>query len=247
MSTTYIGYSGQNLITETSYDQDKLGAVVYTEKIMVPANISVVTPTLSSTKSINSRTLRAVSVNVSSSGGGFTEVITTYQGDGGVSTLQQDGSNATGEEPIATNRNFNIGMDGAQSIVDFSGGRATLGVDGVVVGTGGALFDSEGGFLYFRKNSQYNFFGVSSYLSPNLLYKRSFSTTTKPDLSAVGRIITPSSDFPSVTSGATWICIGISYTKKGTVYDVTHDFRASDANGWNTYVYGSAVAAPSTS
>lgn len=246
MSATYIGYSGQNLVTETSYEQDKLGAVVYTEKIMVPANISVVTPTLSSSKSINSRTLRAVSVNVSSSGGGFTEVTTTYQGDGGVSTLQQDGSNATGEEPIATNRNFNVGMDGSPSIVDFSGGRATLGTDGLVSGTGGALFDSEGGFLYFRKNAQYNFFGVSSYLSPNLLYKRSFSTTTKPTLTAVGRIVNANSDFPAVTSGATWICIGISYSKKGNVYDVTHDFRASDANGWNEYIYGSPVAAPST-
>jgi len=248
MSATYIGTGvGNNLITETSFEQDKQGVVVYTEKILVPASVSVVTPTLTSTKSINSKTLRAVSVNVVSSGGGFTEITTTYQGDGGTSTLQQDASNATGEEPIATNRNFNVSMDGAPSIVDLSGGRATLGVDGLVTGTGGSLFDSEGGFLYFTKNSKAQFFGVSSYLSPNLLYKRSFSTSTQPVLSSVGKIVTPSADFPAVTAGATWICIGISYTKKGNVYDVTHDFRASDANGWNTYVYGSAVAAPSTS
>lgn len=246
MSASYIGYNQANLVVETSFEQDKLGAVNYTERIMVPANVSVVTPVLSDTKSINSKTLRAVSVNVASSGGGFTEIVTTYQGDGGTSTLQQDGSNSTGEEPIATNRNFNVSMDGAPSIVDLSGGRATLGLDGLVTGTGGALFDSDGGFLYFRKEAQKNFFGISSYLQPNLVYRRSFSTSTTPDLSSVGRIVTASGDFPSVTSGATWLCLGISYQKKGNVFDVTHEFRASDANGWNTYIYGTAVAAPST-
>jgi len=248
MSATYIGTGvGNNLITETSFEQDQKGVVSYTERIMVPASVSVVTPTLTSTKSVNSKTLRAVSVNVTSSGGGFTEIVTTYQGDGGINTLQQDGSNSTGEEPIATNRNFNVSMDGAPSIVDLSGGRATLGLDGLVTGTGGALFDSEGGFLYFTKNAKYKFFGVSSYLNPNLVYRRSFSTAITPSLTSVGRIVTSTSDFPSVTSGATWLCLGISYQKKGNVFDVTHEFRASGPNGWNTYIYGTAVSAPSTS
>lgn len=245
MSATYLGYSNK-LKTETSYQQDKLGIVTYTIKEMLLSNQSVATPSLGDSISINGRSLRAVSVNVTSSGGAFTEIITTYQGDGGINTLQQDGSNSTGEEPIATNRNFNVSMDGAPSIVDLSGGRATQGIDGSVVGTGGALFDSDGGFLYFRKQAQYQFFGVSSYLNPNLVYRRSFSTSTKPSLGAVGKIVSPSADFPSVTSGATWLCLGISYQKKGNVYDVTHEFRASDANGWNTYIYGNPVAAPST-
>ena len=247
MSASYIGYNSTDLIVETSFEQDKVGVINYTEKIMVPANVSVVTPTLSDTRTINSKILRAVSVNVASSGGSFTEIVTTYQGDGGVSTLQQDGSNSTGEEPIATNRNFNVSQDASPSIVDLSGGRATLGLDGLVTGTGGALFDSDGGFLYFRKEAQKNFFGISSYLQPNLIYRRSFSTSTTPNLSSVGRIVTASSDFPSVTSGSTWLCLGISYQKKGNVFDVTHEFRASDANGWNTYIYGTAVSAPSTS
>lgn len=246
MSASYIGYSGSNLVVETSFDQDKLGIINYTEKIMVPANVSVVTPTLANTVTINSQVIRAVSINVSSAGGGFTEIVTTYQGDGGTSTLQQDGSNSTGEEPIASNRNFNVGLDGSPSIVDFAGGRATQGLDGLVTGTGGALFDSDGGFLYFRKEAQKNLFGVSSYLQPNLVYRRSFSTSTTPDLSSVGRIVNTQADFPSVTNGATWLCLGISYQKKGNVFDVTHEFRSSDANGWNTYIYGTAVSAPST-
>lgn len=248
MSATYIGTAvGNDLITETSFEQDKQGVAVYTEKILVPTSISVVTPTLSSTKSVGGRTLRAIAVSVIKTNGSFSEVTTTYQGDGGTNTLQQDGSNSTGEEPIATNRNFNVSMDGSPSIVDLAGGRATLGVDGLVTGTGGALFDSEGGFLYFRKDAQYKFFGISSYLNPSLVYRRSFSMENAPSLTAVGKIVDPDDDFPSVTAGANWLCLGISYQKKGNVYDITHEFRASGPNGWNTYIYGTPVPAPTTS
>jgi hypothetical protein len=245
MSATYIGTEvDNNLIIETSFEQDKLGLVTYTEKKMVPSSVSVVTPTLTSSKAINGKNLRAISVNVVSSGGAFTEIVTIYQGDGGTRTLQQDGSNSTGEEPIAANRNFNVSKDTSPSIVDLSGGRATLGADGIVSGTGGALFDADGGFLYFRKEAKKGFFGVSSYLQPSLVYRRVFSTSTTPNLSFVGKVVSSASDFPPVTRG-TWLCLGISYQKKGNAYDVTHEFRLSDANGWNEYIYGPAVSAPS--
>lgn len=247
MSATYIGYTGNDLVSETTFQQDKVGTVNYIKKILVPSNVSVTTPSLSDTITINGKSLRCVSANVVSAGGAFSEVTIEYQGDGGTNTLQQDGSNSTGEDPIASNRNFNVGLDGAPSIVDFAGGRATQGVDGIVTGTGGALFDSDGGFLYFRKQAQKNLFGVSSYLNPSLVYRRQFSTQTQPTLSAVGRIVNSDLDFPAVTSGATWLCMSISYQKKGNVYDVTHEFKASGPDGWNTYIYGTAVAAPSTS
>jgi hypothetical protein len=96
-------------------------------------------------------------------------------------------------------------------------------------------------------NAQNNLFGVTSYLNPNAVYKRSFNTTvtaTATNLAAVGRIVIDTSDFPPVTAGATWLCVGAQYTKRGTSFDVTHDFRASDENGWNTYIYGPAVAPP---
>jgi len=243
MGTTYIGLEAQ-FTTETSYEQDKFGLVNYTVKSIFPLSVTVTTPSLGDTIGLNGRTLRAVAVNATKTNNGFSEFVVTYQGDGGTSTLQQDGSNSTGEEPIASNRNFNVSQDASPSIVQLSGGRATLGLDGVVVGTGGALFDSDGGFLYFRKDAKYNLFGVTSYLNPNLVYRRSFTTSTKPSLSAVGRIVSPTADFPAVLSGATWLCLGITYQKRGSVYDVTHEFRASGRNGWNTYIYGGGVAAP---
>jgi len=247
MSATYIGYEGNDLIVEKNYEVDKVGVVNYTERILVPPLTNIVTPSLEKTITIGARKLRAVAINVTSSGGGFTEVVTNYQGDsGGVNTLQQDATNATGEEPIATNRNFLVSQDGAPSIVDLSGGTATLGSDGTVAGTGGALFDSDGGFLYFRQNAQKNFFGISSYLNPSLMYRRQFSTIVTPSLSAIGRIVKPDDDFPSVTQGATWLCMSLAYQTKGKTWDVTQEFKASGPNGWNEYIYGPAVTAPPT-
>lgn len=246
MSATTIGYNGA-LISDTSFEQSKEGVINYTVRSLIPISSTVTTPALSATTVVGTDTLRAIAINVTSSAGAFQELVVTYQG-GKNTSLQQDASNSTGEEPIETNPYFQQGdSGGGASIVVLSGGAATLQADGSVVGTGGALFNLNGGFEGFRTNAKRNFFGVSSYLNPDLVYRRSFVTDTKPDVSKVGRIVTPSSDFPAVTAGATWLCLGISYTKKGYTYDVTHDFRASSVSGWNTYIYGTAVSAPSIS
>jgi hypothetical protein len=241
MSATQIGY-GSALISDTSFEQGKEGIINYTVRSLIPFGVGVSTPALSQTIAVGGDTLRAVSVNVTSSAGSFQELIVTYQG-GKNTSLQQDASNSTGEDPIETNPYFQEG--GMGSIVNLSGGVATLQADGSVVGTGGALFNLNGGFEGFRSNAKNNFFGVSSYLNPELVYRRSFVTETKPDVSKVGRIVNPTADFPTVSGGSTWLCLGISYTKKGYSYDVTHDFRASSVSGWNTYIYGTAVSAPS--
>jgi hypothetical protein len=239
MSATQIGFSGA-LISDTSFEQSKEGIINYTVRSLIPIGVGVTTPVLSQTIVLGSDTLRAVSINVTSSAGSFQELIVTYQG-GQNTSLQQDASNSTGEDPIETNPYFQQGND---SIVILAGGVATLQTDGSVVGTGGALFNLNGGFEGFRSNAKNNFFGVSSYLNPELVYRRSFVTESKPDVSTVGRIVNPTADFPTVSGGATWLCLGISYTKKGYSYDVTHDFRASSVSGWNTYIYGTAVTAP---
>lgn len=234
MSATYIGYSGQDLITETSYEQNKEGLITYTEKKLISRGVTAVTPSLTDTKIIGGITLRAVSTNVVSQGGTFTEITVSYQGGEGT-TLQQDISNSTGEEPIASNKFFLTGdAGGGSSIVDAAGST-------------NVIYNDDGSFNAFSKNAQNNLFGVTSYLHPNAVYKRSFNTTvtsTATNLGAVGKIVTPTSDFPAITTGATWLCVGVQYTKRGTSFDVTQDFRASDEKGWNTYIYGSAVAPP---
>ena len=234
MSATYIGYTGTLLMPESSWEQNKEGLITYTEKNMVLRSTNVVTPTLTQTRSIGGQTLRAVAVNVVSGGGAFTEITVTYQGQEGL-TLQQDSTSSTGEEPIESNKYFLTGdIGGGSSIVN-------------AAGTENVIYNDDGSFAGFSKNAKKNLFGVTSYLNPNLVYRRSFTTSvaaSATDLSTVGRIVTATSDFPAVVEGATWLCVGISYVKRGQAFDVTQDFRASSEQGWNTYIYGVATTAP---
>jgi hypothetical protein len=235
MSATYIGYSGQDLMPESSWEQNKEGLITYTEKNMILRSTNVTTPTLSQTRTIGGRTLRAVSVNVASGGGAFTEITVIYQGQEGT-TLQQDSTSSTGEEPIESNKYFFSG--------DAGGGSSIV----TAAGSTNVIYNDDGSFAGFSKNAQKNFFGVTSYLNPNLVYRRSFTTSvtaSATNLSAVGRIVTKTSDFPSTVTGATWLCVGISYVKRGQAFDVTQDFRASGESGWNTYIYGASISAPS--
>lgn len=234
MSATYIGYNGTELMPESSWEQNKEGLITYTEKNMILRSATVVTPTLAQTRSIGGQTLRAVAVNVVSGGGAFTEITVTYQGQEGL-TLQQDSTSSTGEEPIESNKYFFNG--------DIGGGSSIV----TAAGSENVIYNDDGSFAGFSKNAKKNFFGVTSYLNPNLVYRRSFTTSvtgSATDLSTVGRIVTATSDFPEVVEGATWLCVGISYVKRGQAFDVTQDFRASGEQGWNTYIYGSATDAP---
>lgn len=246
MSASYQGYSGTALISESSYEEANDGVATFTQTTLVMPTTNLTTPALTKTISIGGETLRLVGWNVTSGQGGFTRLTETFQGQSATRTLQQNATNSSSEEPIETNKNFLVSTDLSASIVDFAGGALTEG-ESVNATTGGAVFDGEGRFLYFNKNAKGKLFGVTSYLNPNLTYRRNFTTTTTPSLTAVGKIVTPSSDFPSTVPSATWLCTGIQYIQRGQTFEVTHDFRSSDQKGWNEYVYGEPVAAPSTS
>ena len=236
MSADHIGYQGQDLMPESSWNISKEGLVTYTEKNMILSSVTVTTPTLTQTKIIGGQTLRAVSVNMVSAGGAFTEITVTYQGQQGT-TIQQDVISSTSEEPIESNPFFFTSDNaGGQSIV-------------TAAGPANVIYNTDNSFAGFSKNAERNFFGVRSYLSPNLSYRRSFTTSDDnlaTNLSKVGRIVTPpeGGDFPNTATGSTWLCVGISYVKRGRTYDITQEYRASDGKGWNTYLYGPAVLAP---
>ena len=234
MSATYIGLVGTGLVTETSFEQNKEGLTTYTEKTLYSRGGSMTTPSLNLTKSIGGLTLRAVATNVVSGGGAFTEVTITYQG-ADPTTLQQDTTNSTGEEPIETNKYFLAGDAGGGSSIVTAAGAANV------------IYNDDGSFAGFSKNAQANFFGVTSYLAPSVVYRRSFTTAvtaTATNLAAVGRIVNTTGDFPNAPTGGTWLCTGVQYVKRGSAFDVTQEFRASGEDGWNTYIYGPAVAAP---
>jgi hypothetical protein len=229
MSATRIGLTSL-FVNETSWEQNKEGLITYTEKSSASrSNTNVATPNLNDLRVVGGINCRAVSVNVVCQGGAFTEYTVTYQG-GQDTTLQQDTSNSTGEEPIQSHKNFLTDIVPA-------------------AGSANVVYNDDNSFRAFNKSSQNNFFGVTAYLNPNMTYKRSFNTTvtaTATNLFAVGRIVDPSGDFPDVQDGSTWLCVGAQYTKRGSSFDVSHDFRASGENGWNEYIYGPPVSPPPT-
>ncbi|NBW10689.1 MAG: hypothetical protein EBR82_21955 [Caulobacteraceae bacterium] len=245
MSANYQGYNGTSLITESSYEEANDGLATFTQTTLVMPTTTLTTPPLTKTIAIGSETLRLVAWNVTSGQGDFTRLTETFQGQSATRTLQQNGTNSASEEPIETNKNFLVSTDLAASIVDFAGGALTEG-QAINATTGGAVFDAEGRFLYFNKNAKGKLFGVTSYLNPNLTYRRTFTTATTPSLTAVGKIVSAAADFPTTVPSATWLCTGIQYTQRGRTFEVTQDFRSSDRKGWNTYIYGEAVPAPST-
>ena len=221
---------------ESSWNISQEGLVTYTEKTMILRSVNVTTPTLTQTRSIGGSVLRAVSVNMVSAGGAFTEITVTYQGQQGA-TIQQDITSSTSEEPIESNPFFLVS--------DNAGGASIV----TAAGSENVIYNTDNSFAGFSKDAKNNFFGVRSYLNPNLSYRRSFTTSDDAlatNLSKVGRIVTPpeNGDFPTTTTGSTWLCVGISYVKRGRTYDITQEYRASDSKGWNTYIYGEAVLAP---
>jgi len=249
MSATYIGYV-DGLVSETSYSVSNDGVAKYTEKIVAKVGSTYTAPAIGTTKTVDGQTLSVVGVSISAQSGNFTEYSVQYEGRASdttapsASTIVESSLTAsTGEEPIASNYNFVVSHDNSDSIVAFSGGAVTQGT----TSTGGSLFSTDGEFLGFTKNAKRNLFGVQSYLNPNISYSRSYSTTTRPDLSKVGKIMSGTSGFPTLQTGKNWLCTSITYRKQGTTYNVTQEFRASDRNGWNEYIYGAPVSVPPAS
>jgi hypothetical protein len=250
MSATYIGYV-DGLLSETSYSVSNDGIAKYVEKIVARVGSSYAPPPIGTTKSVDGQSLSVVGFSISAQSGNFTEYSIQYEGRASNAVAPSasavvDSSliGSTGEEPIASNYNFIVSHDNADSIVAFSGGAVTQGETST---SGGALFSEDGEFLGFTKNAKRNLFGVQSYLNPNMSYSRSYSTTTRPDLSKVGKIMSGTSGFPTIQTGKNWLCTSITYRKQGTTYNVTQEFRASDRNGWNEYIYGTPVSVPPAS
>lgn len=250
MSATYIG--SNFVITDVSYKQRNDGVIQYQKKVLYRGDqTSVSYPSIGD----NVDGFSVVGVSLTITDGAFSELIIKGESSGGTGgggssgfgagQVLRDATNSASEDPIATAINFDKATAGMPSIVDSAGGIITSGQT-LTEGTG-SVFSSDGEFLGFTKNAKKNLFGIQSYLNPTLSHRRRFSTNTEPSMDAVGRIVNPASDFPEIETGRTWLCTNITYVKRGNTYEVTQEFRGSDRKGWNRRIYGSPVAAPSTS
>jgi len=125
------------------------------------------------------------------------------------------------EAPIETHPNF----------VSFAGTAETP--------LNGAIFrvDTDSGLQYFDgfgPLAPAEFRGVTSYLISTAISRRTSIQKEAPDASGVGRLSTPPKTFGV---DGTWLKTGISAEKRGNVYTVREEWKASGPGGWNTSIY----------
>lgn len=149
------------------------------------------------------------------------------------------------EEPIASHPAFTATTTGfGTSIVSAAGGIVTEGTGA----SGGAVFNSDGAFVQFNRKALNNFFGVQSFLSPRVSYKRTFSSSTVPTYGQTVAYIyaVPRGIPPSVATGRTWLLSALSWQNNGNQitnsgqYQVTEEYLLSGPSGWNNVIYYTA-------
>ena len=182
-----------------------------------------------------------VDINVNTKNG-LSEVTWTFVGGNSAVQDYYEAVAQVAEEPIATHVAFTIATAGfGTSIVDACGGSTTEGT----LASAGAVFDADGAFLHFNKQALNNFFGVVSYLTPQVSYKRVYSAGTAPSASnteLVSHIISaPDGDPPTLPTGRNWMFTSLNWKNNGNgnvgQYEITEEYRGSGNSGWNNAIY----------
>lgn len=113
----------------------------------------------------------------------------------------------------------------------------------------GAAWDQETGmFIGFPGDAGSGLAGVSKYLCENIVVTKNYVAIQAPDDSFEIPIIRwptihPGDrgirTVPSIPLGFNWMQTDLVYTRRGNVYEVSEEYTASGANGWNNVVYPS--------
>jgi hypothetical protein len=81
----------------------------------------------------------------------------------------------------------------------------------------------------------YNAKGVTTYLVPNQIASRTYTSASLPNVGKVGYM-----DSPNGIGGGSandWIFSGVNATKNGSVYEITEEWMKSGPSGWDPYLY----------
>jgi hypothetical protein len=89
-------------------------------------------------------------------------------------------------------------------------------------------------FDCFGPDAPAGFRGVTSFLAPASVSRRTTITTTPPQPGAVGYLRTPYNTF-GIT--ANWLLVGCSSQLRGNVYVTKYEWKAGGRIGWNTAIY----------
>ena len=200
-----------------------------------------VTGSIGTTINKEGKTLTLSDINISTKNG-LSEVTQTYVGGDSAIPEVYEAVAQVAEEPIASHVAFTTatGIYGT-SIIQACGGATTQGT----LASAGAVFDADGQFLYFNKQALNNFFGVTSYLTPQVSYKRIYSAGTAPSATVsnlVSHIITDvAGDPPTLPTGRNWMFTSLNWKNNGNgavgQYEITEEYRGSGNSGWNNVIY----------
>lgn len=237
-------------VKRQSWEKTKDGKFLYSITNAYKANDGVVTGVLGSTLSTLGKTFYLTGIDLTTKNA-ITEVTLEYTASiagAGASTAElealtiYEASAVLSEEPISSHPAFTVSTGVfSTSIVTASGGLTTEGT-GI---SGGAIFSEEGIFVGFTKTATNNFFGVQSYLSPKVTFRKTYSQPSVPAVSytqKVGYIYgTPDGQAPSLESPRNWLFTNLSWRNSGTsqngLFEITEEYTGSGINGWNDTIY----------
>ena len=205
---------------------------------------TLATPTIGALLNRDSKTLSLTNFSISKKDG-LATLVETFTGADTTTPDVYEVVASTSEEPIASHPAFTATTTGfGTSIVSAAGGIVTEGS----MASGGAVFNSDGAFVEFNKKATNNFFGVQSFLSPRVSYKRTYSKSTAPTIGAKVSYIfnVPLGSPPQINSGRNWILSGVSWQNNGNQktssgqYQITEEYLSSGPKGWNNAIYYTA-------
>lgn len=101
-----------------------------------------------------------------------------------------------------------------------------------------AIVDGDGQFKGFVAGD--DLFGVDSFLSPGGTYTRRYTQTTKPtSITTVGKIVGTPTGAPTTNSPYNWLKGGVTWTRRGGIFEVTESWLLSGPRGWSSDIYDS--------
>lgn len=239
-SPIYRGTFPVKVKEDTKYT-DK-GKVEYTVT-QVYQKANVVTGTIGASLSYAGKTLALTSISVSTKNG-LCEVTQTYTGGDTSAPDVYEVVASLSEEPIASHIAFTASTGiFSTSIVSAAGGAITEGSGA----SGGAIFDSAGGFVKFSNKATNKFFGVQSFLSPQISYRRIYSAGQAPTAGLTSKVSTiysaPAGAPPTIPSGRNWLLTSMNWKNNGNQknsvgqYEITEEYKSSGLKGWNNGIY----------
>ena len=211
------------------------GKIEYTKVTAYqPTNVTTGSIGSADSVSISGKTLSLTSVSVNVKDG-IAEVTNTFSGGDSTAPEVYEVVASVQEEPIASHPAFTVTTAPfASSIVD-------------AAGSANCNFDADNLFVGFSKTATNRFFGVRSYLSPQVQYRRIFSQGTAPSAGYTKSVATvystPDGQPPTIASGRNWLKVSIGTKNNGNQktstgqYEIVEEYRASGQKGWNQYIY----------